>query len=331
MAVPVKALQKAAAVLLRMVLLLLGVSFFSFILIVSAPVDPVTAFVGAESGVSEEQKALVAEYWGLNQTPVERYRTWLSHVLKGDMGMSLAFKRPVSAILRERVSASLALMFSAWICSGVLGFMLGVACGARPYSLFDKLVRTFCFVLSSTPVFWIGLLFLMFFSVYLGWLPLGLSVPVGKMARDVTLTDRIYHLILPACTLSITGVASIALHTRQKLIDVLESDYALFARARGERGWQLIRRHGLRNVAIPAVTVQFASFSELFGGSVLAENVFSYPGLGSAVSLAGNQGDLPLFLGVALFSALFVFVGNLTANMLYGLVNPEIREGNVPL
>jgi peptide/nickel transport system permease protein len=331
MDVSVITIKKSAAVLLRMVLLLLGVSFFSFILIVSAPIDPVTAFVGAESGVSEEQKALVAEYWGLNKPPLERYGAWLSNVLHGDMGMSLALRRPVKAVLAERVSASLALMAVAWLFSGVLGFILGVACGANRYSLFDKAARTFCFVLSSTPVFWIGLLLLMFFSVYLGWFPLGLSVPIGKMADEVTIWDRIHHLILPAFTLSITGVSGIALHTRQKLIDVLESDYALFARARGERGWQLIKRHGLRNIAIPAVTLQFASFSELFGGSVLAENVFSYPGLGSAVSLAGNQGDLPLFLGVALFSAIFVFVGNLTANILYGLLNPEIREGNVPL
>jgi peptide/nickel transport system permease protein len=310
-----------------MILLLLGVSLFSFILIVSAPIDPVTAFVGAESGVSEERKALIAEYWGLNKAPVERYFKWLSNVLRGDMGVSPTLKIPVSEALAERALASLALMLTAWALSGVLGFILGVACGANRYSLFDKAARTFCFVLSSTPVFWVGLLMLMFFSVYLGWFPLGLSVPIGKIASEVTIWDRIRHLILPAITLSITGVASIALHTRQKLIDVLESDYALFARARGERGWQLIKRHGLRNIAIPAITLQFASFSELFGGSVLAENVFAYPGLGSAVSLAGNKGDVPLFLGVALFSALFVFTGNLIANILYGLLNPEIREG----
>ncbi|MDR2394142.1 MAG: ABC transporter permease [Treponema sp.] len=321
-------IKNAASTLLRMALLLLGVSLFSFILIVSAPIDPVTAFVGAESGVSEEQKALVAEYWGLDKPPAERFFYWLSNVLRGDMGVSLTLRRPVAEALAERALASLALMVTAWILSGVLGFILGVVCGANRYSLFDKAARTFCFVLSSTPVFWIGLLLLMFFSIYLGWFPLGLSVPIGKMASEVTIWDRIHHLILPALTLSITGVSAIALHTRQKLIDVLESDYALFARARGEWGWQLVKRHGLRNIAIPAVTLQFASFSELFGGSVLAETVFSYPGLGSAVSLAGNQGDVPLFLGVALFSALFVFVGNLTANILYGLLNPEIREGN---
>lgn len=322
------AVRQGAVSLIRMILLLFGVSLFSFVLVVSSPIDPVTAFVGAESGVSEEYKAQTAEYWGLERPPVERYVIWLKNALCGDMGTSLALRQPVAKILAERVTASLALMAAAWVLSGILGFVLGVACGANQYGVFDKIMRTFCFVLSSTPVFWIGLLLLMIFSIYLGWFPLGLSVPIGKMASEVTIWDRLYHLALPALTLSVTGISSIALHTRQKLIDVLNSDYVLFARARGENRWSIIKRHGLRNIAIPAVTLQFASFSELFGGSVLAENVFSYPGLGSAASLAGNRGDVPLLLGVALFSVLFVFAGNLIANLLYGALDPRIREGN---
>jgi peptide/nickel transport system permease protein len=311
-----------------MICLLFGVSLLSFVLISASPADPVTAFVGAESGVSEEQKALVAEYWGLNKPPAERYLTWLKRAIQGDMGMSMTFRMPVATVLAERVKASLALMFTAWALSGILGFVLGTIGGAAQYSLLDKGIKTFCFILTSTPAFWIGMLFLMFFSIYLGWFPIGLSVPIGKAAGEVTLSERLHHLILPALTLSITGIASIALHTRQKIIDVLKSDYVLFAKARGEKRWDIIKRHGLRNIAIPAVTLQFASFSELFGGSVLAENVFSYPGLGSAASIAGIRGDVPLLLGVAMFSVVFVFIGNLIANILYGALDPQIREGN---
>ena len=122
--------------------------------------------------------------------------------------------------------------------------------------------------------------------------------------------------------------SSIALHTRQKLIDVLNSEYVLFARARGESPASVLRRHGIRNILLPALTLQFASFAELFGGSVLAENVFSYPGLGSAVAAAGLNSDVPLLLGVTIFSALFVCVGNLIANLLYGVIDPQIREVN---
>ena len=167
----------------------------------------------------------------------------------------------------------------------------------------------------------------MVFAVELQWFPLGLAVPIGKIESEVTWAERLHHLVLPALTLSITGIANIVLHTRQKLIDVLESEYVLFAKARGETLKQLITRHGLRNIALPAVTLQFASISELFGGSVLAERVFSYPGLGSTAVVAGMQADAPLLLGIALFSSLFVFFGNLTANILYGVIDPQIREG----
>ncbi|MGC4017794.1 MAG: ABC transporter permease [Muricomes sp.] len=313
--------------LFRMIFLLAGVSIVTFLLIVSSPIDPVDAYVGAESNVSQEQRENVAQHWGLDKPPVERYFTWLSNMVHGDMGMSITYKMPVTQILASRFLASLTLMSVAWVLSGILGFFLGVMSGAMQGSLFDKCVKTFCFILSSTPTFWIGLLLLMLFSVKLGWFPIGLSVPIGKLSSEVTLMERVHHLILPAFTLSITGISSIALHTREKIIDVLKTDYVLFARARGESKWTLIKRHGLRNIGIPAITLQFASFSELFGGSVLAENVFSYPGLGSAVSAAGLKGDVPLLLGIALCSVVFVFVGNLTANLLYGILNPQIREG----
>lgn len=313
--------------LLRMILLLIGVSIVTFLLVISSPIDPVDAYIGAESNVSQEQRENVAEYWGLNKSPVQRYIIWISNLLKGDMGTSITYQMPVTQVLSSRFLASLTLMLVAWVLSGILGFFLGVASGAMQGSIFDKCVKTFCFVLSSTPTFWIGLLLLMLFSVKLGWFPIGLSVPIGKLSSEVTFLERVHHLILPAFTLSITGISSIALHTRQKIIDVLKTDYVLFAKARGESKGTLIKRHGLRNIAIPAITLQFASFSELFGGSVLAENIFSYPGLGSAVSAAGLKGDIPLLLGIALYSVLFVSVGNLIANLLYGILDPQIREG----
>ncbi|GHU42417.1 ABC transporter permease [Spirochaetia bacterium] len=312
--------------LIRMLLLLFGVTVLGFILVVSSPFDPLDAFGGGEVGMSPERRAFISAHWGLDKTKTERYFIWLGNILKGDMGDSITFRRPVSEVIANGIAASLALMFSAWVLSGILGFALGVAAGSLEYSLFDKCVRGFCFVLASTPVFWLGLLLLMFFSVYLGWFPLGFGTPIGMAAADVKFGDRIYHLILPALTLSITSVANITLHTRQKLIDILKTEYMLFAQARGETKRQAVIRHGLRNIAPPALTLQFASFSELFGGSVLAESVFSYPGLGNAAVKAGLAGDAPTLLGVALFAAIFVFAGNLCANILYGVLNPQIRN-----
>lgn len=313
--------------LLRMVTLLIAVSIISFVLVSLSPVDPVQQYVGAVPNVSVEQRAKIAEYWGLNDPPVQRFLAWAGSVLHGDFGVSLLYRRPVLDIIVEKFGTSLALMMTAWIFSGVLGFAIGCVMGMFNGKWLDKILKKICLIMCSIPTFWIGIVFLMVFSVMLGWFPMGMSVPQGVPADEVTLVQRIHHLILPALTLSFLSFANVALHTREKLVDVLESDYVLFAKARGESSWSVLRHHGLRNILLPAVTMQFGSFSELFGGSVLAENVFSYPGLGAAASAAGMASDVPLLLGITLFSALFVFVGNMLANILYGIIDPQIREG----
>ena len=312
---------------IRMLTLVIAVCILSFILVSASPVDPLQAYVGAESTMSEEAREEVAEYWGLNDPPVERFLTWANNTLHGDLGTSITYNMPVAQVISERFVYSLALILAAWVLSGVIGFAAGILAAVRRGGIFDKCVKTFCLILQSAPVFWFGLLMLTVFSVILGWFPTGQAAPVNKLAEDVTIWDRIYHMILPAVTLSILGISKITLYTRQKLIEIMNSDYMLFARARGESTGQRVARHVLRNIAMPAITLQFASFSELFGGIALAETVFSYPGLGSAVTAAATNGDAPLLIGIAMFSALFVFAGNFIANVLYGIVDPRLKEG----
>lgn len=311
----------------RILSLLAALCVISFVMVSHSPIDPVQAYVGADMmRVSPEQREHIAAYWGLNKPPLERFIHWGKAMISGDMGTSMIYRSPVRDVIKQRFLASLALMASAWMFSGILGFIMGVLAAMNKGTLLDKVIQWYCLTLASTPTFWLGLLLLIVFSVWLGWFPVGLGVPAGWLSEDVTFSSRIAHMILPALTLSIIGVANIALHTRQKLIDVLNSDYILFARARGKQGFSLLWQHGLRNIMLPAITLQFASFSELFGGSVLAEQVFSYPGLGQATVQAGLRGDLPLLLGIVLFSALFVFSGNLIADILYQVVDPRIKE-----
>lgn len=310
----------------KMLLLLIVVSILAYALVCASPVDPVKQYILGVGGVSAEQRAEIEDYWGVNDPPVERYMNWLSALLHGDMGSSLLYRRPVAEIIGERFVNSLALMFCAWLFSGIIGFALGCVMGMNRDKFIDRLLQKICYVLASAPTFWLGLLLLLAFSVWLGWFPIGFSTPVGMINTEVSIWQRLYHLFLPALTLSLMSFANIAMHTRQKLVDVMESEYVLFARARGEGKRTLLHRHGLRNILLPAMTLQFASFAELFGGSVMAENVFSYPGLGSAVSAAGLSSDVPLLLGITLFSALFVCVGNMIANLLYGVIDPQIRE-----
>lgn len=310
---------------IRMITLLLAVSMITFILINASPIDPVRQYImGLGTAVSYEQRLQIEDYWGVNEPPVERFFGWMSELLQGNMGESVIYRRPVADIIGERFLNSLALMLCAWVLSGVTGFIAGCIMGMYQGRLLDRILKKVCYIISSVPTFWLGMVFLLVFCVWLKWFPVGFSDPIGVLGKDVTIVEKLYHLILPAFTLAFMSFANIALHTRQKLVDVQNSEYVLFAKARGEGRWTILRRHGLRNIVLPALTLQFASFAELFGGSVMAENVFSYPGLGSAVSAAGLNSDVPLLLGVTLFSALFVAVGNLIANLLYGIIDPGI-------
>lgn len=315
--------------LIRLITLLVAVCIIAFTLISASPVDPVQAYVGAGVAVSPEQRENIGEFWGLNDSPIQQFVSWGKAILKGDFGQSLIYRKPVISVIGERFKSSIALMGVAWVLSGIIGFLLGIIMGVWKGKLPDKIIKTICLIVSSTPTFWIGLLLLMIFAIWLGWFPVGLSVPAGMLSLEVTMMDHIYHMILPAITLSLTSFAHVALHTREKMITVLSSDYVLFARARGEKEVNIVKNHGIRNIIIPAITLQFASLSELFGGSILVEQVFSYPGLGQAAVQAGLRSDVPLLLGVTIFSALFVFTGNSIANVIYNLVDPKMRESSL--
>lgn len=317
--------------LLRLALLLFVTSITSFVLMKASPIDPLQANVGqsALGTMSIEQIARLQAYWGVGGNPVKQYLGWAADFVRGDMGMSLLYHQAVSEVIAVRLQNSLVLMVTAWLLSGVLGLALGAAAGMNRGRWIDRGIKGYCLVISSTPAYWLAMFLLIVFGVWLKIFPVGLSVPIGVAAADVTFTERVQHFVLPALALSITGIAGIALHTREKMIEITESEYMLFARARGEKGWRLFWNHGFRNVLLPAITLQFVSISEIFGGSVLVEQVFSYPGLGQAAVAAGLGSDMPLLMAVTIVSALFVFGGNMIADVLYGIVDPRIRKGGV--
>lgn len=320
-------LRFLAAKAVRLAVLLAAVAALSFSLVSLSPIDPVEAYVGKEAmRVSPEQREVIAARWGLNSPPAERFVRWAGRLAGGDFGRSTIYDEQVLTVIGKRFSTSLWLMAMAWTLSGVIGFGLGLLAGATQGGFLDRAIRLYAYTLASTPTFWVGLVLLSIFSVSLGLTPVCCAWPPGLGPDEATFAQRVHHLLLPALTLSIIGVAQIALHTREKTIDALRSDHALFARAQGESTAGIVLRHCLRGVALPALTLQFASLGELFGGSVLAEQVFAYPGLGRATVEAGLRGDVPLLLGIVLFSAVFVFVGNTLADLAYLAVDPRLRE-----
>ena len=275
--------------LVRFVILILVVAIFSFILLDLSPIDPVNAYL-RQAAVSEAQRQILENYFGTNVPLTTKIYHWLLDLIQLNLGTSLIYRAPVIDIIWEKASASIVLMAISWVLSGVLGFVLGVVAGKNKGSWIDK------------------------------------AVTIGVKSTDATFLEWASRLVLPTLTLSLVGLAPIAMYTRNELIQVLSSDYVLFAKSRGEKGWDLIKNHGIRNILLPAVTLQFLSFSELFGGAVLVEQVFSYPGIGQTAVAAGLSSDVPLFLGIVIFSAIFVFVGNLLADLSYYLIDPRIKE-----
>ena len=307
---------------------MVAVSALAFTLANLSPVDPVNAYIGAnQTSVGTEQRAAIAQRWGLDKSPGERFGLWLKNVVQGDWGESLIYREPVTSVIKTRFISSLALMGGAWVLSGLLGFGLGIIAGFKENTLVDKALCNYAYLLASAPTAWVAMLLLMLFSVELGLTPICCAVPLGVAAADATIWQKIHHLLLPMLTLSLVGTSAIILHTRQKVTDLMRTDFAIFARAQGISPRKFLWTQGLKHISIPAITVHLASFGELFGGSILAEQVFSYPGLGQAAVQAGLRGDVPLLLGVTICSALFIYAGNLMADLSYRWLDPRLSLG----
>ena len=208
--------------LLRLGLLLLAVAIFTFVLLSLSPIDPVQAYIGADMmQISPEQRQLIAERWGLDQPMPLRFGDWLGQPVQGNWGTSMGFNQPVGEVIASRFSVSVQMLAIAWLLSGLLGLGLGIVAGALAGTWIDRAIRLYAYTLASSPTFWVALLLLIVFSVSLKVTPICCAAPPGRLAADVTFWQHLHHLLLPALTLSIIGVASITLHTRQKLIDGL--------------------------------------------------------------------------------------------------------------
>lgn len=307
-------------------LLILAVSFISFLLLDLSPIDPIASFSRARSvGLSPEDKQELIKVWGLDQPLIARYFSWLVNLVRGDLGISNIYGRKVIDIIGEGFSRSILLMAIAWIFQGIIGIWLGIVAGANQGKIKDKIIKAYAIVFASTPSFWVGILLIIVFSLKLKLFPSSMGSPVGVLSEDITLTDSLKHLVLPALTLVLVGVSNLILHTRSKVIDILNSDYVLYAKARGMKKGEILNKFAFKNLILPGISLLFTSFSELFSGTILVENVFNYPGIGGLTVEAGLRGDAPLLLGLVLFSTIFVYMGNRICDLLYLVIDPRLR------
>ncbi|MGY3856358.1 ABC transporter permease [Aeromonas intestinalis] len=308
--------------LLRLACLLTLVSLACFVLLSHSPIDPIKAYIGNDLlHVPPEQYARIAARWGLDQPLWLRYWHWFGQVIRGDLGYSMLYNAPVTEVIGARFAASFALLAGAWLLSGTLGVLLGLCAGRYLNRWPDRLICRLAYLLASLPTFWVGLLLLALYAVHWPLLPVCCAWTPGLPADEADWLLRARHLVLPMTTLALLGMGNIALHTRERVAEVLESDFIRYARAQGDDGWPMLRFHVLRHALTPALCLQFASLGELIGGSLLAEKVFAYPGLGQATVDAGLKGDIPLLMGIVLFCTLLVFMGNTLARWLLARMN----------
>jgi peptide/nickel transport system permease protein len=246
----------------------------------------------------------------------------MAHVVRGDLGRSLWMKRPVLSEVLGRLQATLILTGTALFLSTVGGIALGIASATRPNSLVDRCSAVASLFGASMPVFWLGIVLMVAFSLWLEWLPAsGMFAPYG----GGDLPDLLRHLVLPAVTLAATSITIIARLTRSTMLEVLGQDYIRTARAKGLVERRVVIRHGLKNALIPIVTVIGVQAGYLLGGAVLTETVFAWPGVGTLMVQGILARDFPLVQGCVLVIALSFVVINLAVDLLYGYLDPRIR------
>ncbi|MCL1039206.1 ABC transporter permease [Shewanella submarina] len=312
-----KKLVEVGLAALRLSLQLMLVLLLIWGLLAASPLDPLNVYLGGNRfGVSAEQQTVLMQQLGLNLSAGERLCDWLAAASQGYLGYSALFHQDVSQVIAERLPLSVLLMSLAWLGSLVLGYLLGLVAALKQGSVFDVCIRRAAWALSAIPPFWLGMLFISLFAVGLHWLPVCCAAPPGMSFSEQPLSGQLAHLILPVLTLTLVHMSPVILHTREKVLDVLASDYVAYARMHGDNQARVVSFHVIPNSLVPAVVLQLASFAELFGGSVLAETLFSFPGIGQALVTAAMAQDTALLMAGTLISALLVFTGNAAANLI---------------
>lgn len=298
--------------LLLMIPVLWGVLTITFFLSRLAPGDPAEAMAGQRA--TEAQKQAIREHYGFDQPLLMQYGKYMFRVLQGDLGLSYDSHRPVTGIILEKFPNTARLAVSAMMIAIILGISAGMLSALLPNTWVGRVTMVFALLGISTPVFWLGLLLIYFFSIELQWLP-----PSGYGNGGIA------YLVLPAIALGTQSVAFLARMTRASMLEIMGEQYITSARARGVSEFSLIGKHAFFNAIIPIITILGMDFASYLSGSVLTEKVFSWPGLGRQMVTAISQRDYPLINGIVIFfSMIFIFI-NLLVDILYAWLDPRIR------
>ena len=302
--------------------LLLGISVFVFLLLKAVPGGPLAAYE-ANPDVSPADLARLEHEFGLDQPLPLQYLQWLGRFVTGDWGYSIAQHLPVTQLIGERLVNTVYLMSIVYVATILIAIPFGLITAVRQYSKTDNVVSAVTFIGYSMPTFWLGLLLIILFGLQLRWLPLGGVRTPGATGFDVI--DSLRHLILPVATLSLVGLARYVRFLRASMLETINQDYLRTARSKGLAERVVILRHAFKNAAIPLVTVAALDLPELFGGALVTEQIFSWPGMGRLFWDATLRLDYPILMGILFVSATLIVLANLAADVFYGYLDPRIR------
>ena len=295
---------------LQAVPVVMGVLTISFMLMVVLPGDPVLSMIGER--YDENTVELMRKKLNVDKPLIERMGIFMGDVLRGDLGHSFITGRSVTKEILDKFPNTLILAVAAMTVAVLIGISLGMVASLVPGSWIDKTIMVLALTGVSAPVFWTGLIFVLVFGVYLGWLP-----PTGY--------GGVEYLILPAFTLGLRSAAQITRLTRSAMMDTLSQDYIRTARSKELPWWKILLKHALPNSLIPVLTVIGTDFGSYLSGAVLTESIFGWPGLGRLTLEAILKRDLPIVQGTVLFMALMFICVNLVVDILYGIIDPRIR------
>lgn len=316
--------------LLLMIPMLLGITLVSFIVIQLAPGTPTEIQTTLNPKASLEAQKRLRELYGLDQPLLVQYWRWLKRVAVLDFGRSFApDRRPVWDKIRERIGITVGINLLALSLILMVAIPIGVISATRPHSLFDRATTLLVFFGFAMPGFWMALLLIMFFGVYLDWLPIsGLtSLHFRQLTWWQKLKDLAAHLVLPVIVSAFGGLAGMSRYMRGNMLEVIRQDYITTARAKGLPERTVIFKHALRNALLPVITILGLSVPGLIGGSVIAESIFAIPGMGQLFYQAVMSRDYPLVMGELVIGAVLTLLGNLLADLGYALADPRIRAG----
>jgi len=302
---------------------LLGATLLGFALIHLAPGDPIQFYAAQSGGMTTDDIDRLRHLYGLDLPLPIQYVNWLVQLAHLDLGASFASHQPVLTVISQRIPATLTLTLTALVMSTLLGVTIGVLAGLRRGGAFDTITRLVAVIGHAVPTFWFGLVFILVFAVNLRIFPSGNIASLG--ANEFDPMDRVWHLFPPALVLALGGMATISRFARTQTLEVVSQDYVRTARAKGVGERTVTLRHVLRNSLIPVVTILGGSLPNLFGGSVVVESVFSWPGIGRMAVDAAFSRDYPVLMGLLLMLALLVALGSLLTDLAYGVIDPRIK------